>query len=76
MDWKEVIAELRDRGWTQQQIAQHVGSSQASVSDLSNGKTLNPTYALGKGIEELHKSGELPPGVLREQSAPTHTDGD
>lgn len=69
MDWKQMIAELRGRGWTQQQIALHVGSSQASVSDLGSGKTLNPTYALGKGIEDLHRSGEMPPDVLREQTS-------
>ena len=60
MDWKKLLSELRAKGWTQQLIANRVGASQASVSDLYRGKTTNPTYELARSIELLHESGELP----------------
>lgn len=36
-DWKEVIASLADKGFTQQEIADYVGCSQSYVGQLSTG---------------------------------------
>jgi len=55
VDWKKLLAELREKGWTQKRVADHLGVSQAFVSDLSRGKTTNISYDLGRGIEHLHE---------------------
>lgn len=58
MDWKQLLADLKARGWTQQQIGERVGATQASISDLANGKTKDPAHSIGKALEVLHDSGE------------------
>lgn len=63
MDWKQLLGDLRNRGWTQQQIAERVGASQAAISDLNSGKTTNPNYAIGRALEELRSSEDAPPRV-------------
>jgi len=60
MDWKNLIAELRQRGWTQKLLADEIGISQSSVSDLSTGTTQSPAYSVGRALELLHGSGRLP----------------
>lgn len=60
MDWKALLAELKERGWTQLLLASELGVSQSSISDLSNGKTTNPSYTLGRGLHEIHESGRPP----------------
>lgn len=55
MDWQKLLGELQAAGWTQQQIAERVGSSQAAISDLRSGETKNPSYALGTALVNLHK---------------------
>ena len=60
MNWQALLTELRDRGWTQQEIAERVGASQAAISDLKSGKTTNPAYTLGRALELLHQSGAAP----------------
>lgn len=65
MDWKSLLMELRGRGWTQQLLADRVGSSQAAISDLNSGKTKNPSYVLGAALQELRSSGEEPRAEAR-----------
>jgi transcriptional regulator with XRE-family HTH domain len=60
MNWQSLLTDLRKRGWTQQQIAERVGASQAAISDLNSGKTTNPAYALGRALELLRESGAAP----------------
>jgi predicted transcriptional regulator len=60
MDWKQLLADLRGRGWTQQLIAAHVQASQAAISDLNSGKTINPSYSVGRALVQLHESGAGP----------------
>lgn len=62
MDWKALLAELKERGWTQLLLAAELGVSQSSISDLSNGKTTNPSYSLGRGLHDLYDSGCQPEG--------------
>ena len=51
MDWKNIIAEIQRHGeMTQAQIAEKVSCGQATISDLSNGATKQPNYALGVSI--------------------------
>lgn len=69
MDWKQLLADLRSRGWTQQFVADRVRASQAGISDLSRGITTNPTYAVGRALVELHESGVAPDAQPTEAKA-------
>lgn len=60
MQWKNLLADLKSRGWTQVQIAARVGVSQSTISELSRGEVKDPSYGLGRALEDLHASGELP----------------
>lgn len=60
MDWKNTIAEIQRHGkLTQAQVAEKVGCGQATVSDLANGITKQPNYALGcaliKVLEDMRR---------------------
>lgn len=55
MNWKTLISDLIASGLTQAQIAERVGCSQATVSELMNGKTETPNFALGTALVALHK---------------------
>lgn len=60
MDWKKLLSDLRERGWTQQLLANQVGASQSAISDLNSGKTKDPSHSLGSVLQQLHASGTLP----------------
>lgn len=47
MNWKSVIEELQAAGFTQTEIAEYVGRSQAWVSSLSLGKGPDVRYSDG-----------------------------
>lgn len=54
MDWKQTIADVQKRtGLTQTEIAERVNCGQATISGLANGKTRQPSYALGIAILSL-----------------------
>lgn len=57
MDWKDILRQLRERGWTQQLLADRVGASQSAISDLSSGKTKDPAHSIGRALVELLESG-------------------
>lgn len=47
MNWKSLIEELQAAGFTQTEIAEYVGKSQAWVSSLSLGKVSDVRYSDG-----------------------------
>ena len=54
MNWKTIIADIQRHGeLTQPQIAEKVGCSQATISDLVNGATKQPRYPLGAALIDL-----------------------
>lgn len=55
MNWKKLIYELQECGFTQMQIAQSVGCKQPSLSDLATGKTKEPIYRIGERLVAMHK---------------------
>ena len=55
MDWKLLIAQLRAIGLTQEAIADYCKCGQSTVSELSTGKTKQPSYSLGESLTALHK---------------------
>jgi len=55
MNWKNLLSDLIASGMTQVQIAAKAGCTQASISDIANGKTLQPSYSIGAVLVALHK---------------------
>jgi hypothetical protein len=55
MNWKSIILDLQNRGFTQAEIAALCSCSQASISDLATGKTRDPSYLLGQTLVQVHR---------------------
>ena len=56
-DLAKIIDDLVSRGLTQAVIAAKVGSSQASISALQNGKySRGPSFVVANALIELHKA--------------------
>jgi len=55
MNWKNIIQDLIDNGYSQKAIGETSGLSQASVSDLYVGKTKSTYYEAGVKLIALHK---------------------
>jgi predicted XRE-type DNA-binding protein len=58
MDWQLIIADIQKRGLSQSQIASACHCGQATVSDLSNGKTKQPSFVLGQALLALSKASD------------------
>jgi transcriptional regulator with XRE-family HTH domain len=54
MDWKRLLEQLNEAGWSQARIAERCRSSQAAVSDLQRGATKDPRFGLGSRLLALH----------------------
>lgn len=54
MDFKTLLQELKAVGLTQKQIADQCGCSQATVSEMERGKTLDPHFSIGSRMVALH----------------------
>lgn len=54
MDWKQVITDIKDSGLTQEQIAQCVGVSVGTLSELLHGKVMEPKWSKGSALLRLH----------------------
>jgi transcriptional regulator with XRE-family HTH domain len=67
MDWKTLIAELMDRGWTQQRLAELAGCKQPTISDLKRGDLTDPRDSVGSRLRSLHAAG-LRAGKSAEQA--------
>lgn len=59
-DWKQLLEDLKARGWTQKALADEVGAAQSTISDLYRGITDQPTYGIGRALELLHESNRVP----------------
>jgi predicted XRE-type DNA-binding protein len=55
MNWKSIILDLQNRGFTQAEIAALCGCSQASISDMATGKTRDPSHMLGETLLQVHR---------------------
>lgn len=54
VDWTKVLADLRDAGMTQAEIAAWCGSKQPAISALARGETRMPNFDLGHALLALH----------------------
>lgn len=63
VDWTQLLQRLKARGWTQVQLAAHVGATQSTISELSNGKAKEPRYSVASALIALDASKLSPPNV-------------
>ena len=69
MDWTALIRRLNARGWLQTQIAERVGATQSTISELLNGKTGEPRYSVAAALIALDESGEVAPRAALKEGA-------
>ncbi len=55
MNWKTIISDLIDAGVRQVEIASFCETSQSYISDLLNGKSKQPNWAIGDSLLRLHR---------------------
>ena len=55
MNWQKLIYDIQAAGHSQGWIASELGIKQPSVSDIANGNTKNPTWAVGDKLVKLHR---------------------
>lgn len=55
MDWKNLIAELKTHGFTEEQIAAECGCVQSTINALGNGVAKSTKYEIGTALEGLLK---------------------
>lgn len=58
MDWQSIISELRERGMTQQQIAERCDCAQSTISDLARGVIKSPSYGIGVSLRRIARKAE------------------
>ena len=54
MDWNKIVAEIKETGLTQAQIADEIGVAVGSLSELCTGKVSEPKWSRGDALISLH----------------------
>lgn len=54
MDWNKIVAEIKETGLTQAQVADAVGVSVGTLSELCSGKVAEPKWSRGDALIALH----------------------
>ena len=52
----EIINNLLDRGWTQEAIANEIGTTQATISRIARQQHANPSYLIADALRRLEAS--------------------
>lgn len=55
VDFRQLIQELRDSGWTYEAIGDHIGRSESTIRNLVRGVADMPRYDVGAKIVNLHR---------------------
>jgi transcriptional regulator with XRE-family HTH domain len=55
MESQDLVLELKRLGMTQVEIASAVGCSQATISDIENGKQKRPSYRMVRALTEVYE---------------------
>lgn len=55
MNWKKLIRDLAEKRVTQKQMAKFCNCSQAAISDIAKGVTVDPRYTLAAALIKLGK---------------------
>lgn len=53
--WQKILKSLKDKGWTQTDIAYECNISQSAVQQINSGIIKEPRYSVGKRLIELNK---------------------
>lgn len=56
MSWPQIIQDLEKSGLSQQEIADHVQSSQSSIGRIRSAQTKEPKHKIGEALISLHKA--------------------
>lgn len=54
-DFRQLVSDLIDLNWTQQQIADEIGVSQPTISRLLHGVRVDPPISVAFPLYHLHK---------------------
>ena len=54
MDWNKIVAEIKETGLTQAQIADAIGVSAGTLSEICSGKVSEPKWSRGDAILAIH----------------------
>jgi len=54
MNWQKIVAELKQTGLTQAQIAKAINVSDSTLSELCSGKTSEIRWTKGNALVTLH----------------------
>ena len=54
MDWNKIVTEIKAHGLTQAQIADEIGVSVGTLSELCSGKVAEPKWSKGDALLGLH----------------------
>lgn len=63
MNWPALLKRLKKRGWLQTQIAEHLGTSQSYISDLSRGDIADPRYTIAAALLAMDAARLMPPAA-------------
>jgi transcriptional regulator with XRE-family HTH domain len=54
MDWNQIVAEIKETGLTQAQIANKIGVAVGTLSEICSGKVVEPKWSKGDALLALH----------------------
>jgi transcriptional regulator with XRE-family HTH domain len=54
MDWNKIVAEIKETGLTQAQIADAIGVSAGTLSEICSGKVSEPKWSRGDALLAIH----------------------
>lgn len=54
MDWNKIVAEIKETGLTQAQIADAIGVSAGTLSEICSGKVSEPKWSRGDALIAIH----------------------
>lgn len=60
VDWRRLLSDLHDRGWSLLQISAHLGVRLVTLLELTSGELSDPAHAVGAALTGLHDSGARP----------------
>lgn len=54
MDWNKIVAEIKETGLTQAQIADAIGVAAGTLSEICSGKVSEPKWSRGDALIAIH----------------------
>ena len=54
MDWNKIVAEIKETGLTQAQIAEKIGVATGTLSEICSRKVSEPKWSRGDALLSMH----------------------